>query len=57
MAAHRFPTDIDILRPIQLSGPTQHSKYCLGKKCVKVLMQESALLHTVKAYARTHNHS
>ncbi len=27
MAAHRIPTDIDILRPIQLSGPTQHSKY------------------------------
>ncbi len=27
MAAHRFPTDIDILRPIQLSGPIKHLKY------------------------------
>ncbi len=27
MAVHRKPTDIDILRPIQLPGPPQHSKY------------------------------
>ena len=27
MTAHTFPTDIDVLRPIQLSGPYQHSKY------------------------------
>ncbi len=28
--------------------------YCLGKKIVKVLMQHSALLNGVIAYARTH---
>ncbi len=27
MAAHGFPRDIGILRPIQLPGPTQHSNY------------------------------
>ena len=27
------------------------SMYCLGKKIVKVLMQDSALLHGVIAYA------
>ena len=31
--------------------------YCLGKKILKVLMQDSALLHGVIAYAITHYHA
>ncbi len=45
MAAHRFPTDIDILRPIQLSGTTQHSKYVgfSGTRNAQIISLNNAL--------------
>ena len=52
--AHNFTTKSHIID--NFFGSPVHM-YCLDKKFVKILMQDSALLHGVIAYARIHYHA